>query len=83
MIRSLVAVSLLVGASVATTTARSDDESCRRVFGERVKACAEDCIALAKKAVDPEIRDRIKGYGCWNNCSKLEMFNGHGCPGKP
>ena len=59
------------------------DESCRRVLQERIETCTDACVARAKSAVDPEIRDRIKGYGCRNNCSKLEMFNGHTCPAEP
>ena len=56
------------------------DDACIRVLQERIKTCADGCVARAKAAVDPAIRDRIKGYGCVNNCSKLEMFNGHSCP---
>ncbi len=56
------------------------DDACVRVLQERIKSCADACLARAKAAVDPAIRDRIKGYGCMNNCSKLEMFNGHSCP---
>jgi hypothetical protein len=50
------------------------------VLEARIKACTEDCVAKAKAAVDPEVRDRILGYGCQTNCAKLEMFNGHACP---
>ena len=46
----------------------------------RIKQCADACIERAKDAVDPEVRGRILGYGCTNNCAKLEMFNGHTCP---
>ena len=46
----------------------------------RIAKCAEACIERAKAAVDPEVRDRVLGYGCINNCAKLEMFNGHTCP---
>ena len=55
-------------------------DACHRALASRIKACADDCIAKAKAAVDPEIRDRILGYGCQTNCAKLEMFNGHACP---
>ena len=65
------------------TAALAADEACQRVLAERVRTCAEACTARAKAAVDPEIRDRVKGYGCWNNCSKLEIFAGHSCPAQP
>ena len=65
--------------SALTTSAQADD-SCRRALAERIKACSESCVARAKAAVDPAIRDRVKGYGCINNCTKLEIFNGHACP---
>ena len=73
--RAAVTAALILAASVA----RADD-ACVRVLQDRIKTCADACLARAKAAVDPEIRDRIKGYGCVNNCTKLEMFNGHGCP---
>ena len=56
------------------------DGSCQKVLRERIDTCAATCLANAKAAVSPEIRDRIKGYGCHNNCAKLEMFAGHNCP---
>ena len=68
---------LLIGSAVMPATA---DEACRRALAGRIKTCSDACIERAKAAVDPEIRDRIKGYGCINNCTKLEIFNGHVCP---
>ena len=56
------------------------DDACHRALASRIRTCTEDCVAKAKAAVDPEIRDRILGYGCQTNCAKLEMFNGHACP---
>ena len=75
MIRAAVTVALVVLPHPVNA-----DDACVRVLQERIRTCAGGCVARAKAAVDPAIRDRIKGYGCMNNCSKLEMFNGHSCP---
>ena len=56
------------------------EETCQTVLATRIETCARACIARAKAAVAPEIRDRVRGYGCINNCAKLEMFNGNACP---
>ena len=66
--------------TLAASSAARGDEACVRALRQRIETCAQACVARAKAAVDPEIRDRIKGYGCTNNCAKLEMFAGHGCP---
>ncbi len=66
--------------SLVAATAAHGDEACVRALRQRIDTCAQACLARAKAAVDPEIRDRIKGYGCTNNCTKLEMFAGHSCP---
>lgn len=66
--------------ALAVGTGARADEACRAALEARVKTCADACIARAKAAVDPEIRDRVRGYGCRNNCMKLEMFAGHACP---
>lgn len=76
IVRTLV----LVSALFVFSPARAED-ACHKVLEARVQACTQRCIERAKAAVAPEIRDRIKGYGCTNNCMKLEMFNGHSCPG--
>lgn len=73
---------MLIGVGLVPTSGLADD-ACRRALEERVKTCADQCLERARAAVAPEIRDRIKGYGCVNNCSKLEMFNGHSCPAEP
>ena len=78
----MVRAALITALILANGTASADD-ACVRVLQGRIKTCADACIARAKAAVDPEIRDRIKGYGCVNNCTKLEMFNGHDCPARP
>ncbi len=70
----------LIAALVSLANPAQADDACVRVLQERIRTCTEACIARAKAAVDPGIRDRVKGYGCMNNCSKLEMFNGHSCP---
>ena len=67
------AIVLAGGVAPAATT-------CRTALEARIKQCADDCVARAKAAVDPEVRGRILGYGCSTNCAKLEMFNGHTCP---
>lgn len=64
----------------AATAVHAEDDACHKVLMGRIQACTEACIAKAKAAVAPEIRDRITGRGCANNCTKLEMFNGHSCP---
>ena len=55
------------------------EEPCQTVLAARIKTCAQACIDRAKAAVAPEIRDRVRGYACTNNCAKLEMFNGNAC----
>ena len=77
---------LLAGAILVTIVSgaraqdRTQDDACRKVLAGRVQACTDACIERARAAVAPEIRDRITGRGCANNCTKLEMFNGHSCP---
>lgn len=80
--RSTPTAALLLAAIFASTAAAQtqNNDACRKVLEARVKECAEACIERAKAAVAPEIRGRILGYGCTNNCMKLEMFNGHTCP---
>ena len=56
------------------------ESACRTALEARIKQCADECVARARAAVDPEVRGRILGYGCTTNCAKLEMFNGHTCP---
>ena len=82
-VRALIVAALLAVAPLRATAqdgAASAPDACHRALAARIKTCADECIAKAKAAVDPEIRDRILGYGCQTNCAKLEMFNGHACP---
>ena len=65
---------------VLAVSAAQADNACRTALETRIKRCADDCVARAKAAVDPDVRGRILGYGCSTNCAKLEMFNGHACP---
>ena len=71
---------VVVIAAAFAVPAQAAADTCRAVLEARVRDCAAQCIERAKAAVDPEIRGRILGYGCTNNCMKLEMFNGHTCP---
>ena len=74
---ALLTGAILLGPTVA---ASAPEDACHKVLEGRIQACTEACVAKAKAAVAPEIRDRITGRGCANNCTKLEMFNGHSCP---
>ncbi len=80
--RSLVVTAFVLSLIVVPNLAPSAraDDACRAALLARIKTCASACVERAKAAVDPEVRGRILGYGCTNNCTKLEMFNGNTCP---
>jgi hypothetical protein len=64
-------------ATATPTLAR--DEDCLAAMHERVQACANECVAKARAAVDPSMRDTVIGRACAKNCLKIEMFRGAAC----
>jgi hypothetical protein len=60
--------------------AHAADEKCLAAMHDRVEACANDCVAKARAAVDPSVRDLTIGRACAKNCLKIEMFHGQSCP---
>jgi len=60
--------------------AHAADEKCLAAMHDRVQACATDCVARARAAVDPSVRAQFIGRACVKNCLKIEMFHGQVCP---
>ena len=60
-------------------TAQARDEKCLAAMHDRVQSCVNDCVAKARAAVDPSVKDLVIGRACAKNCLKIEMFHGQSC----
>ena len=59
--------------------AAARDEKCLAAMQQSVLACTNDCVAKARAAVDPSMKDLIVNRACAKNCLKIQMFHGGSC----
>ena len=79
-LRLAIPLLLCLAAQAYAIQAHAADEKCLAAMHDRVQACADDCAAKARAAVDPSVRDLVIGRACAKNCLKIEMFHGQACP---